>query len=150
MRDAPTFPTDKLRIVAWPDEILDRVGHDARARYVETYWLGVLGPSTTWLLRHLADELEGNPYGFVLHLPETASRLGLGLRDGRNSPFMRALSRLVQFEMAMPYGSDGLAVRRRVPSLSRRHLMRLPDTMQARHDHWVRQHAAAAEPVAAG
>src|SRR5688572_3024262 len=64
-----------LRIVAWstvggpgfegrgePD------GHDPRSPYVERFWLGVLGPSTTWLLRCLAYGFDGQPDGFDLDL----------------------------------------------------------------------------------
>jgi hypothetical protein len=137
VRAVPTFPTEKLTIIAWPDEVIDRVGHDARSRYVETFWLGVLGPSTTWLLRHLVDELELRPSGFVMQLGPTASRIGVGMKGGRHSPFTRALGRLVQFEMAQLQGPDLFAVRRRVPSLSRRHIQRLPEQLQIEHADWL-------------
>ena len=32
----PTFPTDHLRIEAWDDPVIDRLGHDPRSTYVET------------------------------------------------------------------------------------------------------------------
>ena len=38
-----------LAIRPWPDPVIDAVGHDPRSSYVEHFWLGVLGPSTTWL-----------------------------------------------------------------------------------------------------
>ncbi len=71
-------PRSSLRVVAWPDEIIDSLGMDPRSAYVEKFWLGVIGPSTTWLLRHMANELEAHPGGFDLELEETARRLGLG------------------------------------------------------------------------
>ncbi|MDQ4130345.1 MAG: hypothetical protein M3133_05055, partial [Actinomycetota bacterium] len=80
-----------LPVRPWPDPVIDSLGHDPRSPYVERFWLGVLGPSTTWLLRLLASELEANPEGFELDLAEAAQILGLGGRGGRHSPFMRSL-----------------------------------------------------------
>ena len=128
---APT--TDTLTIRPWPDDVIDNLGHDPRSHYVETYWLGILGPSTTWLLRRLVAGLEASPAGFDLPLAETARCLGLGDKGGRNSPFMRSLTRLVQFDLAQPQGESVLAVRRKVPPLSRRQVVRLPDSLQAQH-----------------
>lgn len=137
MKTLPEFPEKPIDVVAWPDPVIDRAGHDPRSRYVERFWLGVLGPSTTLLLRRFADELELRPHGFVLDIEETAACLGLGMRSGRNSPFVRALGRLCQFELAQLQPGDVLAVRTHVPSLSRRHLMRLPETARLHHDAWV-------------
>jgi hypothetical protein len=119
-----------LRIVPWPDVVVDALGHDPRSHYVETYWLAVLGPSTTWLLRRLAFGLEAEPDGFSLDLGETARSLGLGARGGRHSPFIRALGRCIAFELAKAQGHDILAVRRRLPSLNRKQVLRLPESLQ--------------------
>lgn len=133
---------DTIRIVPWVDPIADPHGVHPCARYVELYWLGILGPSATWLLRRIAYGLEIHPGGFTLHLAETARALGLGDRRGRNAPFPRALNRLVTFELARPansrFGSPsgGLAVRTRVPPLPLRHLQRLPPSLQASHRQW--------------
>lgn len=35
-----------LTIRPWPDDVIDSLGHDPRSHYVETYWLGILGPPT--------------------------------------------------------------------------------------------------------
>ena len=43
-------------------------------------WLGILGPSATWLLRRLADGLDARPDGYDLALEDTARSLGLGTR----------------------------------------------------------------------
>lgn len=94
---------------------------------------GILGPSTTWLLRRVVAALEASPDGFDLPLADTARCLGLGDKGGRHSPFMRTLSRLVQFDLAQPQGDAVLAVRRRVPPLNRRQVMRLPAAVQAEH-----------------
>src|SRR3954447_24272879 len=105
---APTI--DSLTIRPWPDDVIDLLGHDPRSNYVETYWLGILGPSTTWLLRRLVTRLEANPARHDLPLSETASCLGLGNKGGRNSPFVRALTRCVQFDLAQCHGDAVLAV----------------------------------------
>jgi hypothetical protein len=129
-------PAETLLIRPWPDAVIDALGHDPRSAYVETYWLGILGPSTTWLLRRLAAGLEDSPAGFDLDMAETARRLGLGDKGGRNSPFVRALSRSVQFELAQLQGDDTLAVRRKIPPLNRRQVLRLPPSLQASHLSW--------------
>ena len=137
MRPAPTFvPADSLTVVAWPDTVIDALGHHPCATYVENFWLGVLGPSTTFLLRHLVTTLEATPDGYELPLAVTARRLGLGDGRGRHSPFVRSLARLVQFELAQLEDDHTLAVRRRVPPLNRRQLLRLPDLLQSAHLRW--------------
>ncbi len=62
--------SDTLHIRPWPDEILDTLGFDPRSAYVESYWLGVLGPSTTWLVRRLVTGLEQRPDGYPISLSE--------------------------------------------------------------------------------
>ena len=138
MRTAPILPVDResLTIRAWPDPVIDQVGHDPRSAYVERFWLGVLGPSTTWLIRRMAAGLEAQPSGFELPLGETARALGLG-GDGRHSPFVRALTRCCQFELATPGDEGVLAMRRKLPPLNRRQVVRLPDTLQADHERWL-------------
>jgi hypothetical protein len=126
-----------LRIVQWVDPIADPHGLHPCSRYVELYWLGIIGPSTTWLLRRLTYGLEVHGEGFDLHLPETARSLGLGDKMGKNSPFRRALARLVTFELARPHGPGSLAVRQRIPPLPLRHLSRLPDSLQRSHRRWL-------------
>ena len=133
---APSFPTETLVIRPWADEVIDALGHDPRSSYVETYWLGILGPSTTWLLRRIVAGLESSPGGFDLVLADTARRLGLGDKQGRHSPFIRALTRLVQFGLAQVQGEGVLAVRRKVPPLNRRQIARLPESLQHEHEAW--------------
>ena len=66
------IPNDKrsLHVVTWPDPVVDQVGYDTL--YVERFWLGILGPSATWLLRHLANRLDASPAGYDLDLAECA------------------------------------------------------------------------------
>ncbi|MGD0881171.1 MAG: hypothetical protein ABSB09_06350 [Acidimicrobiales bacterium] len=130
-------PGPVLRIVQWVDPVADPHGLHPCSRYVELYWLGVIGPSTTWLLRRLSYGLEVHGEGYDLHLPETARALGLGDKMGKNSPFRRALARLVTFELARPQGPGELAVRAHIPPLPLRHLSRLPESLQRSHRRWV-------------
>jgi hypothetical protein len=133
--------TTSLKIESWPDPVIDSLGHDPRSHYVETYWLPVLGPSTTWLLRRVAAGLELSPEGFEIDLDETARSLGLGTteRQSRHSPFMRTLKRSIDFDMAQLRGESTLAVRRKLPPLSRRHLVRLPASLQTSHERHLRE-----------
>jgi hypothetical protein len=126
-------PGGKLRVVPWLDPVADPLGVHPCSLYVEQYWLGILGPSTTWLLRRVSYGLEAHPDGFVLDLADTAHSLGLGDRMGKNSPFRRALHRLAKFELARPHGPDGIAVRTRVPPLPLRHVQRLAPWLQESH-----------------
>jgi hypothetical protein len=132
----PESPTDTLEIRPWPDPVIDSLGHDPRSNYVETYWLSILGPSTTWLLRRLARGLEAQPAGFTLSLEHTARALGLAGPNSPHSPFARALTRCVKFDLAQERGDGVLAVRRKVPPLSRRQVVRLPPDLQAAHEEW--------------
>jgi len=132
-----TIDGPALHIVEWVDPIADPLGMHPCSRYVELYWLGIVGPSTTWLLRRLTYGLEVHGDGFDLHLPETARALGLGDKMGKNSPFRRALARLITFELARPHGPGGLAVRQHIPPLPLRHLSRLPESLQRSHRRWV-------------
>jgi hypothetical protein len=136
MRPDLSFPSDSVHIRPWLDEVIDALGFDPRSPYVETYWLGILGPSTTWLLRRLVAGLEDQPEGFDLSLAETARQLGLSDRGGRNAPFARAVVRTIQFELAHVEGDDTLLVRRRVPPLNRRQVQRLSPALQQSHQRW--------------
>jgi hypothetical protein len=79
---------------------------------------------------------DAEPDGFDLNLDDTARGLGLGGREGRHSPFQRALARCVTFHLARSQGPGALAVRRRIPPLPRRHLDRLPPSLQELHTQW--------------
>jgi hypothetical protein len=136
---APTEYADTpvLRVVPWIDPVADPHGLHPCSRYVELYWLGIIGPSTTWLIRRLSYGLEVHRDGFDLNMPETARSLGLGERMGKNAPFRRALQRLCTFELARPHGPGAVAVRTRIPPLPLRHLSRLPPSLQASHRRWL-------------
>ncbi|MDE3087120.1 MAG: hypothetical protein KGJ77_10200 [Acidobacteriota bacterium] len=148
-----------LWVVPLADPLVEALGFDPRSWYVEHFWLPVIGPTCTWLLRHVAAGLEAAAVeaaapgdgelpdggdtrtpasaGFTLEVEHTALALGVGGRRGRHSPFGRALNRCVAFDLARFHGGDTLAVRRMLPPLARRHLLRLPPALQDQHDRWT-------------
>src|SRR5690606_17111874 len=130
----------QLRVEPWDDPVVDHLGHDPRSAYVEHFWLPILGPSTTLLLRRLAGVLDQQPEGTEVDLAVTAKALGLGTQGGKRSAFLRALDRSTQFGLAQQLGSTRLAVRRRVPPLTQRQVVRLPKALQAQHGEWMQLH----------
>lgn len=100
----------------------------------------MLAPSTTLLLRRLAGLLDVRPEGTDVDLATTAKALGLGTQGGKRSAFLRALDRSTQFGLAQQLGTTRLAVRRRVPPLTQRQVVRLPKPLQAEHGEWSRKH----------
>ena len=120
-------------------------GYDARSAYAEMFWLPTIGPTSLLLLRHLADLLERNPEGVHLPIGETAQALGIGNREGNQSPVRKSLERLVQFELAEHRGGACYAVRTHVPLVNLRHIRRLPDTTRMQLTRW---HADRAEDTA--
>lgn len=131
------FPTTAW-ILPWPDPVLDQRGHDPRSRYVEQFWLGVIGPTGTWLLRRIVARFDDEPDGFEVVCADLAGELGLSVTKGFASPFARALHRCVMFQAARPLGggTPGWQVRRRLPTVAQRHLRRLPQRIQEHHSGW--------------
>lgn len=124
---------DTLHLTAWVDPLVDRLGHDPRSAYVEQFWLGILGPSTVWFLRHCAHRLDEHADGFDLTLSLLAEQLGIGHRGGRNSPMTRAVLRACRFGAARPVERGILEVRRHLAPLNQRQVERLPEPLRARH-----------------
>ena len=148
MPNPPTFPIPTLRVVAWEDVVIDEVGHDPRSAYVERFWLGILGPSATWLLRRLVAGLEAAPEGFELDLGSAATELGLGNRSGKHAPFVRCIERCARFGAADLHLHDPptLRVRRKLPPLTRAQIERLPEALRAEHQVWL-ERPGAGSPV---
>ncbi|NQW33244.1 MAG: hypothetical protein HQ467_01480 [Acidimicrobiaceae bacterium] len=83
------------------------------------------------MMRVLARELEGSPNGYCLNLTDTASALGLAYRNGSGS-LERAIQRCATFGLIAQL-PQSLAVRRRLPTITKRQLLRLPTTLQHSH-----------------
>jgi hypothetical protein len=155
---ADPLPASVL-VSPWHDPVVDRRGHDPRSVYVEQFWLGVLGPTATWLLRRLVAGFDHHPDGYVLDVAGAARGLGLSVSKGVASPFNKAVQRCVMFGLAQQL-SESWLVRRRVPLVSQRHLLRLPADLQSAHQQWTtttihldalaRAHALATAMMAVG
>jgi len=141
-RVAEALEGDCVRVRPWPDPAADLAGHDSRSWYVETFWTGILGPSTVLLARRLAGLLERHPAGVDVPAVDLARALGLAYVGGRHNALARALGRAVMFNVATVAGGGELQVRRRLPSLPRRQLLRLPASLRDEHLAWERAQAA--------
>lgn len=149
----------RVHVAPWDDPVVDRRGHDPRSVYVEQFWLSVLGPTATWLLRRLVAGFDHQPDGYELDVAGTARALGLSVSKGTASPFAKAVQRCVMFGVVQRL-SEAWVVRRRLPLISQRHLLRLPSELQSAHQLWTtttirldalaRAHALAAAMLAAG
>ena len=127
--------TTVVRIEAWPDAVIDGLGHSPTSAYFEWLWLPQIGPSAAWAYRRLTSGLASQPDGYQVSLPELAQWLGLGGGIGKNAPVVRTLRRLVLFHLALQLDGSTLAVRRRVPPLNLRQLQRLSPHLQRTHAH---------------
>ncbi len=135
-RAAISFPEASLVVRPWHDPVLESAGHDPRSRYVEQYWVAILGPSATLLLRRFAAGLERYPDGFEVDPTAWALELGLGVRGGKNGPFWRSLDRACRFGAARRHGNV-IAVRHKLAPLTARQIERLPPHLQRAHAAWV-------------
>ena len=122
---------------AWPDPTLEHCGHDAASNYVETFWLPILGPTSTWLYRRLVAGLDhhgGEPHD--LDLVEMANWIGLGSSLSKNSATTRSVERLERFDI-IRHIDHQLWVRPQLPQLSPRLIRRLPERLISWHDAWT-------------
>jgi hypothetical protein len=131
-----TIRTETIRIRPWEDPVIDTLGFDPRSIYCEKFWLPSLGPTALLLLRRFAVCFDEHPAGTDVDLPELAKSLGLGTGPGPNAPIGRTIARLAQFDLAQDT-DGGLAVRRKLPPINRRHVRRLPVHLQRAHEEWV-------------
>lgn len=69
---------------------------DCRSGYAERFWLPVLGPTSLFTGRLLAELLERKPEVWVT-ASEFAPLLGVGHAGGVRSPMMRAFERIAMF-----------------------------------------------------
>lgn len=130
------FPEGRLLVRPWDDPLVEQLGHDPRSLYVERFWVCILGPTATLLLRRLAAGLEVSPPGFEIDPVALAFELGLGIRGGKNSPFWRAIDRTSRFNATRRNG-EVLMVRRKIAPLNLHQAAKLPPHLQAAHQAWV-------------
>jgi hypothetical protein len=128
---------DLVTVVPWPDPATDRTGHDPRSRYVEHFWLPVVGPSTVLFVRRVAMAFDTEPTGVTVELDVLSRSLGLGRHGSPKSSVTRTLRRACQFGLARFNDDEVLAVRRRLPKVAAHHIARLPPALQRLHISWV-------------
>lgn len=124
--------TSPLRVQAWPDAVIDRLGYEPTSEYFEWLWLPRIGPSCAWAYRRMTNGLLSQPGGYSIRPEELAHWLGLG-GTGQHSPLVRSLRRLEQFHLAVRIDEQIIRVRRRVPPLTQPQLRRLSPVLQAIH-----------------
>lgn len=116
--DAVVFPVE-VTVRAWE---VDRSGPvPGPASVLETLWLPVIEPSTTWLLRRLGGWALACPQGLTVVLPELSESLGLGWSSGASSSLQRSMRRLTMFGLARL--TDRFEVLTMVPAVPERRLV---------------------------
>ena len=131
-----------IQVETWHDPVVDSLGHPATGLYCETFWLPVLGPTATWLVRMLARDLTEQPGGFETELSVIAARLGISWSTDRPSTLSRALQRCEMFGACrIARGPDTVSVRSMLAPLPRRHLARLGPDLRTLHGTWVTESA---------
>lgn len=142
MRITHTPIPAELKIVAWPDPIVDVLGFPPLEAYSEVVWLPTLGPASTLAYRRLAATVTQHPDGFTLVTADFAQSLGLGAGTGHNAPVCRTLRRLAAFGLARFDDADTYAVRRRIPPASASQLRRLSPELRRIHTALLARHDA--------
>lgn len=141
-----------LSVGPWIDPTLEQYGFSVDGEYVETFWLGTLGPTATWLLRRLVhalrvcDATRDIDATIRLDSRELATALGIGSASGHVMPLAKALDRLLMFGVAQIRG-DKLVVRCFVPPLAARQIDRLPPHLAQSHTEWISGHTDPALPL---
>jgi hypothetical protein len=125
----------EIVVVPWEDPVVEALGHWPGDPYIDLVWLGILGPSTSWLWLKLARICAAAPSTRV-DVVDLAVSLGLGEGLGANAPLPRSLGRLVQFGCAHRAG-ETFAVRRALPHVAQRQLSRLSWSARQAHEHLV-------------
>lgn len=118
-----------LVVVPWLDPIVDEVGFDVFSRYAEMFWLPIMGPSALWIMRRVVMGFAEFPGGYEMDTEELALAVGLSFTQGANCPFSRALRRCQWFGAAQCV-HGGLAVRIKLPPVSRRQIQRFPASLK--------------------
>ena len=129
-------------VLPWADPSWRQLGHDPRSPYVEQFYLALLGPTLTFLLRRIADALDAWPDGFEADLEELAGALGLASTPGRAPRPVRPSAGPGGAARAGPAAPVGLSVRRKLPPLSYRQVAKLPPALQQAHRGWHADDAA--------
>jgi hypothetical protein len=124
-----------------PNPKVRRLGFELTDPYVEQCWSGVIGPSSTLLLRRMpALWVERVPA--VMPASELSRSIGLGAGTNSNSRFGATLKRLADFHLIRHAGPSGdhFEVFVEVSPLTPRQLVRLPKWTRATHERLFSAH----------
>lgn len=144
---APHTPTpEHLHVVAYRDPRVEARGHRPGSPYIEAVYVGILGPTASWLWQRLA-RTAAVASVTELDTLELAASLGLGQDLGANAPLTRTINRLQHFDAARRH-DDTLAVRLALPDLAPRRLARLSPSARLAHHHLTANRPAAPEAPA--
>jgi hypothetical protein len=121
-----------LDVIPIRHPVIEALGHHPTSDCAERFWLPVIGPSALWAHRRLTAGFAAHRSGYQLDLSTLGREIGLGAGTGRNSPIVRTLARLVDFQLAEII-DDRLDVYTSLPPLTRRQAARLPDHLAQRH-----------------
>jgi hypothetical protein len=132
------MPATHLHVTRWVDPVVEAEGHAGRSWYVEWFWLPLLGPSATVLLRRLQIRLDADPDGCWVDLDGLSQQLGLGTFESKHAPLPRAISRLVHFGLAKRMAPGNLVLRCIVGPPSQDQLRGLREPLRAVMEEFVR------------
>lgn len=129
-------PYIDIRLFSTADRV--RHGWPLDSRFVEEFWLPILGPSSVALLRWTARHADELTRYQRMPLAELASAIGLGCGVGRHSPICRTLERLTRFDAARWDTNPGtdipkLSVYSHLLPVPRRLVAQLPPALQTEH-----------------
>jgi hypothetical protein len=130
---ATDLPSTMITLAAWDDPLVEAHGFGPRSAYVETVYLGVLGPSSTFIYRKLGALVELGLTDVEVDLADLALSLGLGTGTGRQSPVVRSLDRLVSFGVARWLADGRYALRKALAPLPEYRLARLAPSVRRFH-----------------
>ena len=133
-------PLQILHLHRWPDPITDAIGHEPDSHYVEVFWLAIIGPTSTWLLRRANLLLKHSPDGYSLPRQHLAQELGLGHWKGSSSPFLKAIQRCSDFNLMLEQPGGKLYVRQRIPDIPRRMIHKLAPRLKLIHANCLATH----------
>ncbi len=126
-----------LKISFWQNGCDKQNAFYYRSTYIEKFWLSILGPSATWILRLLLDEIKTNDPITVMTSNYIASQVGLSDNTSKNSPLCRSIRRLLDFRIAKQIKEGHLVISKYIPPLSTRQTLKLPSSMLELHKKYL-------------
>jgi hypothetical protein len=124
------MPATHLHVTRWVDPAVETKGYAYGGGSAAIVWLPLLGPSAMVVLTRFKMHLDVIPDGYSVDLDLLSQLLGLGRIEGKHAPLLRAISRLVRFNLARRVAPGHLAVRCVIGAPSPRQLRTLGQPME--------------------